>query len=139
MNIAPLIYPVLAQVLLTFVLMFVMAMKRVRAAQARRYKLRDIAVNTQNYPDDVKKFGNSYINQFELPVLFYLLCVILMIAGPGNSKYYFMLAWVFVASRIVHAFIHITSNNVIRRFYAFLVGAITLISMWGLFAFEQLT
>ena len=138
MNITPIIYPLLAQVALTFGLMFIMAFSRVKAAQARRYKLRDIAVNSANYPDDVRKSGNSYINQFELPVLFYLICVVLMIAGPGNNKLYLMLAWAFVATRILHAFIHVTSNNVIRRFYAFLAGAIILIAMWGLFAIEQL-
>ncbi len=139
MNFTAIIYPLLAQVALTFVLMFAMAFNRVKAAQARRYKLRDIAVNSANYPDDVRKSGNSYVNQFELPVLFYLVCVVLMISGPGNNKLYLMLAWAFVATRIVHAFIHVTSNNVIRRFYAFLAGAIILIAMWGLLAFEQLT
>lgn len=139
MNFTPIIYPLLAQVALTFCLMFIMAVSRVKAAQARRYKLRDIAVNSANYPDDVRKSGNSYVNQFELPVLFYLICIVLIIAGPGNNKFYLMLAWAFVASRIVHAFIHVTSNNVIRRFYAFLAGAIILIAMWGLLAFEQLT
>ncbi len=139
MNFASIIYPLFVQVALTFCLMFIMAFNRVKAARARRYRLRDIAVNSANYPDDVRKFGNSYVNQFELPVLFYLICVVLMIAGPGNNKLYLMLAWAFVATRIVHAFIHVTSNNVIRRFYAFLAGAITLIAMWGLLAFEQLT
>ncbi|MCP4934724.1 MAG: MAPEG family protein [bacterium] len=139
MNFTPIIYPLLAQVALTFGLMFIMAISRVKAAQARRYKLRDIAVNSANYPDDVRKSGNSYVNQFELPVLFYLVCVLLMIAGPGNNKLYLMMAWAFVGTRIVHAFIHVTLNNVIRRFYAFLAGAIILIAMWGLLAFEQLT
>jgi len=137
MHVNSIVFPVLAQVFLTFVLMFLMALKRVKAAQARRYKLRDIAVNSANYPDDVRKFGNSYVNQFELPLLFYLLCVILMVAGPGNNEYYLILAWAFVATRIVHAFIHVTSNNVIRRFYAFLAGSVVLLAMWGLFAFEQ--
>ncbi len=139
MNLSPIIYPLLVQVALTFVLMFVMAMKRVKAARAHRYQLRDIAVDAAKYPDDIRKFGNSYLNQFELPVLFYVVCVVLLIAGPGNNKLYLLLAWGFVAARIVHAFVHVTSNNVIRRFYAFLAGAIILIAMWLLLAFEQLT
>ncbi len=139
MNFTSIIYPLLVQVALTFGLMFLMAFNRVKAAQARRYKLRDIAVNSDNYPDDVRKSGNSYVNQFELPVLFYLICVVLMIAGPGNNKFYLMLAWAFVATRILHAYIHVTSNNVIRRFYAFLAGAVILIAMWALLALEQLT
>ena len=129
-----LIIPVFAQVFLTFVLMGVMAVKRVQAAQAQRYKLRDIAVNNRNYPDDIAKYGNSYSNQFEQPVLFYLLCVLLLISGQRESGLFAALAFLYVALRYVHAFIHITSNNVIRRFYAFLAASAVLVSMWVLFA-----
>ncbi len=134
-----LIYPVLAQVFLTFVLMGLMAIMRVRGAQARRYKVRDIAVDNRNYPADLIKYGNAYSNQFELPVLFYLLFIILLITGGRNAGPYLLLAWGFVLMRYVHAFIHVTSNNVIRRFYAFLGSAVTLLSMWGLFVFDVLT
>ena len=127
---AALIYPVLAQVFLTVALMVLMAVKRVGGAQARRYKVRDIAVDNRNYPADLIKYGNAYSNQFELPVLFYLWCVLLMITGQAGSQWYIALAWAFVAMRYVHAFIHVTSNHVIRRFYAFLASAIILLIMW---------
>lgn len=136
---AAIVYPLLAQVLLTFVLMFLMAMQRVKAANARRYKIRDIAVDSGKYPDDVRKFGNSYSNQFELPVLFYLLCILLMLLQPGGNSLYLLLAWAFVVGRYVHAFIHVTSNHVLRRFYAFLVSALVLVLMWALLAFELIT
>ncbi len=128
------IYPVLAQVFLTLALMILMAIKRVGGARARRYKIRDIAVNNNNYPDDIRKFGNAYANQFELPVLFYLLTVLLIITGKHSSNLYVGLASLFVLLRYIHAFIHVTSNHVIRRFYAFLAGAVVLVCMWILFA-----
>ncbi len=130
------VYPVLAQVLLTFVLMVLMAAARVRAARARRYRLRDIAVDSKNYPDDILKFGNAYGNQFEQPVLFYLICILLMLLQPGGNSLYLLLASLYVAGRYVHAFIHITSNHVIHRFYAFLAASIVLVVMWVVLAIE---
>ena len=136
---SPLLLPLLAQVFLTFALMILMAVKRVGAANARRYKLRDIAVNSSNYPEDIAKYGNSYSNQFEQPVLFYLLCILLLIGGLKNSWLFLSLAALYVALRYVHAFIHVTSNHVIWRFYAFLAGSIVLVTMWGLFAVRLLS
>jgi hypothetical protein len=40
----------------------------------------------------------------------------------------------FVVTRLVHAFIHTTSNRVSQRFMAFLVGALILMLMWIIFA-----
>ena len=45
-----------------------------------------------------------------------------------------VLAWIFVVSRFVHAYIHTTSNHVPTRFNAFAVGAIVLLLMWIIFA-----
>jgi hypothetical protein len=39
-----------------------------------------------------------------------------------------------VLSRYVHAYIHVTSNRVTRRFYAYSVGSVTLYLMWLVFA-----
>jgi hypothetical protein len=44
-----------------------------------------------------------------------------------------MLAWVFVATRLVQAYIHVTHNDVRQRGTAFIVGAIVLMLMWLIF------
>ncbi len=49
-----------------------------------------------------------------------------------------VLSWIFVLSRLVHAFIHTTSNRVSRRFFAFTVGTLTLLIMWVIFALRIL-
>ena len=38
------------------------------------------------------------------------------------------------ALRLVHAWIHVTHNNVIRRFYVYIAGAVVLMVMWAVFA-----
>ena len=44
-----------------------------------------------------------------------------------------VLAWIFVAARLVHAYIHVTDNNVNRRGPAFGLGALVLTIMWLIF------
>ena len=45
-----------------------------------------------------------------------------------------LLSWLFVISRLFHALIHVTTNNVSRRFFVFLAGAVILTLMWLIFA-----
>ena len=44
------------------------------------------------------------------------------------------MAWLFVLSRLAHAYIHTGTNYVRHRFNAFLVGAVVLLAMWIIFA-----
>lgn len=69
-----LLYPVLAMVLWTFVLLFWTLRKRVGALRSRRARLADIALSNDQWPDDVRKVSNNMHNQFESPILFYVLC-----------------------------------------------------------------
>ena len=77
--------------------------------------------------------ANSYHNQFELPVLFYAIVALALITRKADLVFV-LLSWVFVVSRLVHAFIHATSNRVSQRFFVFLIGAIVLMIMWIVFA-----
>jgi hypothetical protein len=124
-----LVYPVLAQVLLTFVLMVWTAQVRTAALRARRVRVPAIALSGEAWPDDVKKVSNNMHNQFETPILFYVLCgVATYISVTGVLMA--VLAWLYVASRVVHTVIHVTSNRLRQRFAAFLVGVVALIAMW---------
>ncbi len=127
------VYPILAQVALTMVLMTWMAMARVRAANRGEVRLADIALDSSAWPSDIVKIGNCVLNQFQTPVLFYVLCVLLMITAKLDILQV-ILAWVFVTGRVVHAYIHTGTNNVLHRFYAFLVAFVALALMWIYFA-----
>jgi hypothetical protein len=48
------------------------------------------------------------------------------------------MSWIFVVLRIVHAYIHTTSNHVAHRFYAFLASNIVLLLMWIIFTVRVL-
>jgi hypothetical protein len=112
-----------------------MGRARFRAARSGAVKVRDIAADSSRWPDEVRKISNSYQNQFELPVLFYALLP-LLIATAMVDRVMIALAWAFIASRVVHAAIHIGPNIVIRRFQAFLFGFLAVVAMWTWFGFR---
>jgi hypothetical protein len=126
-----LVYPVMAQVLLTFILLMWMGRARIAAVAAGRVRLGDLALSGERWPDDVKKVANNAHNQFETPILFYVLCGVAASIGATGSLMV-ALAWAWLASRLVHTAIHVTSNRVRHRFYAFLAGVLILIAMWVL-------
>lgn len=110
-----------------------MGRARFRAARAGAVKVRDIAADNSRWPEDVRKIANSYSNQFELPVLFYALLPLLIVTDKVDWVSV-ALAWAFMASRIVHAAIHIGPNIVIQRFRVFLFGFVIVAVLWAWFA-----
>jgi hypothetical protein len=133
-----LVYPVLAQVLLTLLLGFRLGMLRVRAVRSRRVHLRDVALSGDAYPEDARKLANSVRNQFETPVIFYVLCGVATFVGAAGIAMA-LLAWAYVATRVVHAGIHITHNRVQHRFIPFAIGLFVLTLMWIVLAFHLAT
>jgi len=81
----------------------------------------------------VERPARAYMNLLELPVLFYVVCLLMLATGRFDSVQV-SLAWVFVVARCAHAFIHVAFNYVPLRFAAFLAGVVTLAVMWTRFA-----
>ena len=135
MSITAILLPVYVQVALTFVLLLWMGGTRVATLRSGEVKVRDIALGERNWPTRALQIQNSYHNQFEIPVLFYVLVVLALFTRKADMLFVVM-SWMFVASRLVHAAIHTTSNKVSWRFQAFVVGVLILIVMWVIFAFR---
>ena len=127
-----LLLPALVHVALVFFVGARLGRARFKAARSGAVKVNDIAVDGTKWPDDVKKIVNNFQNQFEVPVLFHALLPLLLVTGLADAVAV-VLAWIFAASRIVHSYIHIGSNIVIRRFRAFLLGFIVVVLMWAWF------
>ena len=108
-----LLLPVLVQVLLTIFLYVALAVAKSRAVKAGLVDLERRALHDDAWPESVMKINNNIRNQFEVPVLFYVIA----------------LAWLFVASRVVHAWIHTHSNYVPARRRVFTVGVVVVLAM----------
>jgi hypothetical protein len=137
MSIQMVLLPVFVQVALTFVLMFSMGAVRTTSIRRGEVKIREIALGQQAWGEQTLKVGNSFNNQFQLPLLFYVL-VVLAIATRQADLLFVIMSWLFVAARLVHAWIHIGKNYVPYRFYAYLAGAFVLTLMWAIFAIRIL-
>jgi hypothetical protein len=129
MSMQAMLMPVFAQVALTFVLLFWMSILRIQAIRQGKVAPHAIALREPNWPPRAIQIGNAYHNQLETPLLFYALILLALETRTADSVL-LVLSWLFVVSRFVHAYIHITSNRVDRRGPVFLVGAIGLALMW---------
>jgi len=132
MSIQTVLLPLFVQVILTFVLMFGMMYHRMNAVRSGETRLSEIAMREQNWPKRATQFAYAFGNQFELPVLFYVL-TLAAIATRHADFLFVTLAWMFVVFRILQAFIHVTSNDVRLRGGFYGISALILAIMWGVF------
>ena len=132
MSIQAILLTLFVEVALTFVLLFWMGGARFAAVRRGDVHPRDIALGQPNWPKRETQIGNAYHSQLEVPVLFYVLTILAIITRHADLLFV-ALAWVFVVLRLVHVYIHISSNRLAQRFAAFAAGAVVLALMWAIF------
>ncbi len=128
--------PVLVQVLLTLVTYVLLIKAKIRAMKAGEVDMARRALFDDAWPESVMKINNNIRNQFEVPVLFYVLAFALW-ALDAVHWVALAAASLFALSRIVHLWIHVGSNYVPARRQAFTVGwwivfAMALLVAWAL-------
>jgi hypothetical protein len=137
MSVQFVLLPVFVLVGLTFALLLGMAATRRGALVSGQTKARDVVLGKPNWPARAAQIGDCYSNQFELPLLFY---VLVAIALPLRHMDYVMvlLSWVFVVTRFAHAGIFVSSNDLNQRSLAWFSGVLVLFAMWLYFALSIL-
>lgn len=88
------------------------------------------AIDNKAWSLPVVLTSNSLANQFQLPVIFYVLSFVLFSIGAVTT-FVMALACVFALSRWIHAYVHVTSNYIPHRMGLFILGAITLLILFG--------
>ena len=134
------VLPAAVQALLSVVLLIGLGPARARSMREARQTLddADVRVGRNTWSEQAMKVSNNYRNQFELPVLFFAVVAYALILRQADT-YMLMLAWAFVATRILHAAIHIGPNVIKWRAIAFIIGAAILSTMWIALAWRVLT
>jgi hypothetical protein len=133
-----LILPVIALVLLTAIVWVRLYAERIRELRQRRIDpqaLATAAVGAQTLQR--VQASDNFKNLFEVPVLFYALCAMLALA-QYDSAFFVMGAWLYVALRYVHSFIHLTYNRVIHRFSVYVLSTVILFVLWAVLAVQVL-
>jgi hypothetical protein len=138
MSLQAVLLPLFVEVILTFVLMLRMGALRGADYNSGAIKADDVALREPRWPARTTQAANAFANQFELPVLFYVLTILAWVTRHAGIVFV-VLAWVFVICRVLQAYVHVTSNVVRYRSLFFSVGAVVLIVMWALYIIEVLT
>ncbi|KRB01222.1 hypothetical protein ASD83_06795 [Devosia sp. Root685] len=118
-----------AQVLLTIGLLFWLGRERVPRVMSGEIKAADIAVERTAYPLKARLLSNSFDNQFQLPVLFFVGALVALHLGTIGWLET-LLAWAFVVLRLFHAAIHVTTNRLHQRFALYCSGLAVLVIFW---------
>jgi hypothetical protein len=113
--------PVIVQVLLTLAIYVRLIKVKILELRAGRVNRDRLPLYEDAWPASVLQINNNIRNQFELPVLFYVLCVVLWLLDDVTPLA-LAAASAFALSRIAHAMIHLGSNYVPNRRRAFTVG-----------------
>jgi hypothetical protein len=137
---SPLVQPALAMVGLTFVVWCYMYFKRLRFIRVHSIDPQSVATRALGAKSlaEVAAPSDNLMNLFEMPVLFYFLIALLMLTNQA-SEGFVTAAWVYVALRVVHSFIHCTYNRVLQRFLVYAASSLLLWGMWAAFALKVLS
>jgi len=138
MTIQEVLLPLFLEVILTFALLFWLAPLRAGDFSSGRTRPQDVALREPNWSQRSLQVAYSYSNQFELPVLFYVLTILAWVTRHADLIFV-VLAWIFVVFRYLQAYVHVTSNKVRLRGAFFGVSALALAIMWIIYIVEILT
>ena len=138
MTIDPIWLPCAAMVFVTALIWIKLYADRLSEMRAKRINPQSLATlraaagrleNTQA--------ADNFRNLFEVPVLFYVLCIALAITG-GSTPGFVTAAWAYVGLRALHSLIHVTYNRVIHRFLVYVTSTVLMFGMWAVFAMRNI-
>jgi hypothetical protein len=125
---ATLALPMLGMMVLTLLVWLYMFIQRVGFAQSSKLDIEQFKTPADVQalvPADRSGASNNFKNLFELPVIFYAVCLYLTVSGQVDSLYT-NCAWAYLILRCVHSLIHCTYNRVAHRFGIYLLSSIVL-------------
>jgi hypothetical protein len=124
------LYPMVALAMLTFAVLLLIPIRRFRAGAAGQVSYDDFKYGeSAQVPPAVSLPNRNMMNLLELPVLFYVACLVYFVAGR-DGEWALLLAWAYVALRIAHSAIHLTYNSVRHRLIAFAASNVVLVMLW---------
>ena len=122
------VWPMIAHALLVMILYGLLSLRRRAAVLGGKARVSQFRENLVE-PEGSLFVRNSIDNQFELPVLFHVVCLVLLVTGQA-TLYPVLIAWAFVLSRYVHAYVHVTSNRIRYRRPLFIIGFLLHFLLW---------
>jgi hypothetical protein len=138
MSTQAILLPLFVEVILTFLLLFWLAPLRTRDFKAGIARPDNVSLREPNWSPDTLQVGYAFSNQFELPVLFYVLTILAYVSHLAGVIFV-VLAWIFVIFRDLQAYVHVTNNKIRIRGAFYGVATLALALNWVIYIVEVLT
>lgn len=128
---SPILAPVIALVLWTFVMWVWLYATRIPAIRRSGQPL-DPNNTREEFnallPPSVRWPADNYNHLMEQPTLFYAVALTLALVGAGSGVNE-ALAWTYVGLRVIHSFVQATVNMIMLRFSIFMIASLVLLVM----------
>ena len=122
--------PNVAMFVLTFIVFTFNLIVRIQAAKSKQIPITHFKIFQGGSPTDVMiQAKNNIANLFETPIFFYLITITYFVTDTVTPTA-IALAWAYVACRVAHSTIHLTSNFVPFRMASFLASLACLLVLW---------
>lgn len=126
-----LLFPMAAMVLLTFAVLIRLFRARVRAVRDAQLPLAYYRIyQGATEPESAAKPSRHLVNLFEAPVLFYVACLGALALGFAQISL-LVLAWAYVAARLLHSYVHLGGNRIRWRLRAYFTSWLILLALWA--------
>ena len=137
MTITTLYWPMIAMFTLTAIIGMSMARLRFKAVSSGDLDGRYYRLNRGGEtPEYLAKVSNNFDNLMATPILFYIVCIAISSSGFADV-FNLTIAWLYVASRAIHSWIHTQSNRILPRMRIFMTSLALLTTLWLSFAYSQ--
>lgn len=128
--------PVLALVFWTFIVLLILPFRRFALIKSGQVSINDFKLQeADRVAEAAVQVNRNYMNLLELPVLFYLACVLFYLLDAVTAVV-LVLSWIYLGLRIVHSLIHLTYNRVFHRFLVFAFSNVILLAIWLILAYQ---
>ena len=123
------VYPAFSMVCLTFILYIKNRLDVGRAIKEKKLELKYVKLYNIDPPDYVDLSRQTLKNQFESPILFYVLACMLFV-NDNLTNLDLVLAWIYAISRYLHAYVRLSRNYIPHRALIFTLGLVILLVSW---------
>ncbi len=124
---AAILWPMLAHIAWVFMLYAWLTLARTRAVRSGEIDYSCFVLG-RDEPPAIARITRNLANQFELPVVFYALAVLLVALGKVTA-FDVAAAWIFVAGRIVHTLVQTLTDNVRLRGQVFVINFLAVMAL----------
>jgi hypothetical protein len=122
--------PMSVLALWTACMVFLVGVSRIRAVRAGRVRRGAFRMGEgPDVPEDVAVWNRNLMNLLEVPLLFYVVSIAFYVTHQVTHRVV-TLAWVYVALRLAHSLVHVTSNRILLRLTSYGLSNVVLVTLW---------